>query len=104
MKTKQEAIQEQIDEIMDTFDFDKVHAWMKHDNWEWHNEGVPDVTALRLHARERLKSAAANEGISSTGGFMAEYEHGTDGAGGPFIRLTLSFGYSTYNDGTSYKA
>jgi len=104
MKTKQEAIQEQIDEIMDTFDFGRVHKWMKHDQWTWGDEGVPDEAALRMAARERLICAARCKGVSSTGGFTAEYVEAKDEYGAPFIRMDLHFGYSSINDGTTFSA
>ena len=103
MKTKQEAIQEQIDEIMDTFDFERVHRVMVSEDWTWgsgNGASVPDVTQLRIAARERLKSAA-RDGLSSTGGFTATRDEGVD-EGKPWVRLNLSFGLRTFNDGTEY--
>jgi hypothetical protein len=103
--TKQEAIQEQIDDIMDTFDFGGVHKWMTTSKWKWGSgkEGaVPEIYEIKKEARARMKEAAKSGG-SSTGGFTAScYEGNDDGEGRPWIRLVLSFGYSTYNDGTSY--
>lgn len=102
MKTKQEAIQEQIDEIMDTFDFDDVHQIMVHRNWTWgSDEGVPSKVEIRVAARERMKDATKT-GFSSTGGFTAILQDCPDGDDGPFVRMTLYFGLSTYNDGTGY--
>lgn len=102
--TKQEAIQAQIDEIMDTFDFERVYDWMVHSNWKWGNlDGqarVPSIIEIRQTARERLKEAA-RKGYSCTGGFTAERHENRD-ENGPWVKLDLSFGYSTHNDGTSY--
>jgi hypothetical protein len=102
--TRQEAIQEQIDEIMDTFKFEDVHDWMMHSNWEWAGlDGatrVPDLYEIRQAARERLKQAARS-GFSSTGGFTAQLYEGEDESG-PWLKLDLSFGFITINDGTSY--
>ena len=103
--TKQEAIQQQIDDIMDTFDFEKVHAWMEHDEWGWSSydssvTAVPSVFEIRRSARDLLKQAASS-GFYSTGGFTATRYEGTDESG-PWIKLDLAFGYSTINDGTSY--
>ena len=103
--TKQEAIQNQIDEIMDTFEFEDVYEWMTHTNWTWgHGAGaiVPDVYQLRSQARTLLKEAAKSS-LASTGGFTASCDEGKDDDG-PWITLKLSFGYSTLNDGTSYVA
>lgn len=102
--TRQEAIQEQIDEIMDTFDFEDVHAWMVHSNWEWGNldgkSRVPEIYEIRQAARERLKEAA-RDGYSCTGGFAARLDEGEDDSG-PWLTLNLSFGLQTFQDGTNY--
>jgi hypothetical protein len=99
--TKQEAIQAQIDDIMDTFEFERVHAWMEHDGWTWGDDGkVPSVFDLRRCARDLLK-VAASSGYCATGGFIATGDEGTDESG-PWIQLNLSFGYMSYNDGTAY--
>ena len=103
--TKQEALQEQIDDIMDTFEFEDVHNWMKHDGWAWgtgngNEMEVPDLYEIKRCARQRLKEAAAH-GFSSTGGFTAERREGKD-ENGPWVMLDLHFGYHTHNDGTSY--
>lgn len=103
--TKQEAIQAQIDEIMDTFEFEDVHRWMEHDDWGWGTPDsdetvVPDLYEIKRCARQRLKEAAVT-GFSSTGGFTATSHEGVDG-NGPWITLSLNFGYQTHTDGTSY--
>jgi len=105
--TKQEAISEQIDEIMDAFSFSDVARWMQTDDWTWSQEGlgsqVPDEFMLRREARRLLKIVSnAETRLVSTGGFTAERFDGIDGDGVPWIRLSLHFGYQTYNDGTSY--
>lgn len=103
--TKQEAIQVQIDDIMDSFEFEDVHNWMKHDDWGWSTGNgsemeVPDLCEIKRHARQRLKEAAQT-GFSSTGGFTAQRYEGVD-EDGPWITLSLTFGYQSHNDGTSY--
>lgn len=102
--TKQEAIQEQIDDIMDTFEFEDVHKWMETTEWTWGqpdgSSEVPDLYEIKTMARARLKEAAKC-GYSCTGGFTAErFEGGENGK--PWITLRLSFGYSSMNDGTIY--
>ncbi len=67
--------QEQIDEIMDWFDFDKVHETMTKLNWTWRDEGVPKVQELRAAARRHLREVANNGDDywgSACGGFRAE--------------------------------
>jgi hypothetical protein len=99
--TKQEAIQEQIDEIMDSFNFERVQKIMETLNWEWHEQGVPDIYSLRTEARKHLKQAAATVGTSGSGGFTAIYMDGKDDK--PWLRLELHFGIDSMNDGTEYE-
>ena len=102
--TRQEAIQEQIDEIMDTFDFEGVHEWMEHSQWVWATldgaSRVPDIYEIRAEARNRLKQAAKT-GFACAGGFTAICEDGED-ENGPWVKLDLAFGLISINDGTSY--
>ena len=99
--TRHEAIQEQIDQIMDTFDFEEIHDWMTHVGWGWGSTpAVPDLFELKREARQRLKDAAKH-GSCSTGGFTATRYEDVDG-NGPWIKLELHFGYQSLNDGTSY--
>lgn len=108
--TKQEAIQQQIDDIMDTFEFEKIHEWMTATDWKWAiggNDGtlrseVPSIYEIRRAARERLKEAASRKnGFSCTGGFTARRIDGEDNDG-PWITMHLAFGYQSLNDGTTY--
>ena len=118
--TKQEAIRVQIDEIMDTFDFEKAHAWMQHTQWTWGGLGsgqdeVPSISEIRRQGRQRLIEASIY-GFSCCGGFAAWREQG-DGRedlnprqislddqedSQPWIKLNLHFGYVSHNDGTAY--
>jgi hypothetical protein len=102
--TKQEAIQEQIDEIMDTFDFERVHKVMEYLDWTWGGyPESPSISVIRIHARERLKDAVKH-GSSNTGGFVATKEEGAVG-GEPWVSMNLLFAVEqTLNDGTSYDA
>ena len=96
--TYQEAIQEQIDTIMDIFEFDRVSALMVHDNWTW-GESVPDVTEIRQAARKLMRDAVKIKGLISSGGFTAGFTHNAEER---YVRLYLYFGYSIINDGTEY--
>lgn len=100
--TKQEAIQQQIDEIMDTFDFGKVHKMMKAINWRWSScEAVPEEYEIRKRARELLREAAKS-GFVSTGGLTAtKTEDEEDGV--PWVRMELDFGVTSAPDGVSYE-
>lgn len=43
-----------IDEVMDYFNFEKIHKTMLFLNWTWHNTGVPEIYELRQFVRELL--------------------------------------------------
>lgn len=111
----EEAVQEQINEIMDTFDFGKAHRMMAAVNWTWaltdHGVGpaVPTEAALRKEARRLLTRVAFKSSpryTVSSGGLTIEKTVGDDeDAGDPearFVRLSLSFGLNSFNDGTTF--
>lgn len=79
--------QQQIDEIMDNFDFDRVHKMMVAVDWKWgsgEDAAVPDKVKLRQTARYLLQRVVSDElyGLC-TGGFFARNRNGL---------LSLSFG------------
>lgn len=68
-----------IDEILDEFDFEKVHRVMQALDWKWHNtDGVPSIADLRRMARSLLNQVVESKGIHSvgSGGFTAYMHHG----------------------------
>ena len=101
---KKEAVQSQIDGIMDTFDFRRVRKMMLAVGWTWANSpnGTPEEWELRARARELLNECAVR-GLVSTGGFTARYVDGEDEEG-PWLRLTLQWGVSSLEDGVGYEA
>lgn len=80
-------LQEKIDNIMDCFDFNKVHDIMEHLNWTWATTRceVPDIIDLK-HCARKLLNDVVDQYINnrmygddqshvfgkSTGGFKAE--------------------------------
>lgn len=79
----QRKLQSIIDDIMDNFDFRKVHRVMKYLNWTWaSSNGVPEVFELKDCARRLLNECLCSMimkgedtwGIA-TGGF---YVHATN--------------------------
>ena len=63
-----------ITEILDNFDFKKVHAYMVLTDWKWHETHVPTVEELREVAhRNLLYACRADEAetICSSGGLTA---------------------------------
>lgn len=71
-----------IEDIMDNFDFNKVHDVMKMLKWQWGlsttNDKVPSVEELEDEARRLLVDACCEKTNISTGGFRAVYEGGDD--------------------------
>lgn len=76
---KAEYLQNAIDEVMDWFDFDRVHQTMTFLKWNWGTEGVPTIQDLRKFVRENMKRTYYTlvdnnkdyDGIA-TGGFCIE--------------------------------
>lgn len=68
--------EEQIEEIMDYFDFNKVHRAMTALDWAWYDcGGVPTEAHLRKEARKLLREVSRKEpGYAiGTGGFYAKH-------------------------------
>lgn len=68
-----------IDEILDEFDFEKVHRVMVALDWQWYDtEGPPSVAHLRRTARNLLKRVVDGKDLRyiSTGGLTAYMENG----------------------------
>lgn len=71
-----------IDEILDEFDFEKVHHAMLALKWGWHStKGVPEIADLRRMARSLLKEVVEVPNLSrvASGGFVAYMEGGVLG-------------------------
>jgi hypothetical protein len=52
------SIEEQIQDIMEEFDFDKVWNTMRFLKWEWRGQGIPNIHQLKEAAAGHLRSAA----------------------------------------------
>ena len=84
-----EQKQKLIDDIMDSFDFAKVHSVMKFLNWTWYpNPEPPDEFELRTCARKLLKESLDKQTSITTAGFKVIY-HGCDDI--KYIYLELIF-------------
>jgi hypothetical protein len=64
-----------VDNIMDWFDFEKVHKTMKALGWEWvgAEEKIPCQGEIREKARQLLTEAIQTEMSMGTGGFQVTY-------------------------------
>jgi hypothetical protein len=92
-------MQTHIDEIMDHFDFDRVHKVMTALDWRWitAEHGVPEKHELRQKARRLLTDAWRSEYKRvGTGGFYAEYEHDEDEGEALTLKFELE-SWSSYN-------
>ena len=71
-------MQDQIDEIMDTFDFTRVQEIMTRISWKWdagERAHIPEEAELRKEAR-RMMRVAVDSSYASTGGFAAVVHDG----------------------------
>jgi len=72
-----------IDEILDEFDFEKVHRVMLALDWKWYIEGEkvnPSIGDLRRRARSLLQHVVNNKNTAAaSGGFTAFMHYGVLG-------------------------
>jgi hypothetical protein len=71
-------LEQQAQSIMGSFSFEKVQKHMQDTNHQWYQGGgrmaVPDLTDLRVTARDLLTKAIHDKSVASnvgTGGFVA---------------------------------
>ena len=71
-----EEQQKLVNEIMDWFDFEKVHRTMKFLRWKWDSseEGIPCIGEIRESSRRLLTQAVLNNTNTSSGGLVVTYE------------------------------
>jgi hypothetical protein len=105
---RQEAIQSQIDSIMDIFDFQAVlkvlDVYKLTDRGypeDWMDNGEFQEYLVRQEARECMKKAA-KDGSAGISYFSAVLVEGEDDDG-PWVKMDLYFGERTYQDGVSYE-
>ena len=70
---------QQVDEVLESFDFDRVHHVMETLSWTWANLGrVPTRAELVTEARRLLTELDGRPGVHGSGGLRASYkEDGT---------------------------
>lgn len=77
-KHSEDEINSAVNEVMDLFDYERVHKAMEFLDWKWAGKGIPKIYDLRAESRRLLEKAANKviEGeeyyLSTTGGFKAE--------------------------------
>ena len=82
---------DEIDYIIDKFNFERVHIAMTAVDWKWAQQSlaptqVPNVARLKVTARHLLEVAYKEMTTSSSGGFLAEYHPSIDNSDG-FLSL-----------------
>ena len=73
MSTSDSLLQQKA-EVLDRFNFDKVHEYMKETNWTWFAHGVPTPLELEITASRLLDNVIQSPepaSNSSTGGLTA---------------------------------
>lgn len=78
-----------IQDIMEDFDFQKVHDVMEKLDWKWamSKNGVPTIDEMKHEAKRLLIDACIERTCVSTGGFRAVYEECSQGDPDPYIGL-----------------
>jgi hypothetical protein len=65
---------DEIDYILETFNFDRVHVAMTALDWKWHDPlAVPTIARLKQRAKFLLDSAYKEHITIATGGLQAVY-------------------------------
>ena len=109
-KTKEEL----INEVLDNFDFDKVHKTMTFLDWKWvsYSEGtceVPSISRMIRTAQQYLEMAYdglekidhnEHSYMVGSGGFDAQAKRYPAGLDKPDILLTLSFNLAQWEAAT----
>jgi hypothetical protein len=100
---RNEALEKQIDEVMDWFDFAKVEKTMELLEWGWGTDmKVPCQGEIRESARKTMKQAA-RFGSSHSGGFSARVIESKD-EDGPWLSVNLDFVVANWcADGLNYE-
>lgn len=72
--------QDDINEVIDKFRFERVYITMQALDWKWRDGGksfIPTIAQLKQKARELLEQSIKTKVVSS-GGFIAKYHPKAD--------------------------
>jgi len=103
---REDAIQNLIDDIMDSFDVERCIKVMEFLDWKWgDSEDPPSDYEFRRELRRALKEAVKHGGYVSGGFDLRFYDSVDEETGEPFIRFSGGFSIEdVYTfDGISYK-
>ncbi len=79
MPAQKTTFEKQVEEVIQSFDFSRVHRVMEALAWTWANiERVPTLADLTAEARRLLLELDGKPGVLGSGGLRASYkENGT---------------------------
>jgi hypothetical protein len=72
MGEKAKKFEEQVLEVLDSFDFDRAHKTMEYLDWTWASLGrIPTRQELAAEAGRLLRELAGRPGVRGSGGLRA---------------------------------
>jgi hypothetical protein len=75
MAAQKTRFQRQVEEVLATFDFERVHHVMESISWTWANlDRVPTLPELKAEARRLLGELDGSPGVHGSGGLRASYK------------------------------
>ena len=75
MAEKKNRFERQVEEVLATFDFERVHHVMESLSWTWANlDRVPTRAELLAEARRLLAELDGSPGVHGCGGLRASYK------------------------------
>jgi hypothetical protein len=75
MAEKKSRFERQVEEVLATFDFERVHHVMESLSWTWANlDRVPTRAELLAEAQRLLAELDGSPGVHGSGGLRASYK------------------------------
>jgi len=75
MAVQKSSFERQVEEVLDAFDFERVHRVMESLSWTWANlDRVPTRAELAAEARRLLAELDGSPGVHGSGGLRASYK------------------------------
>jgi len=75
MAAQKTLFDQQVEEVLATFDFERVHHVMESLSWTWANlDRVPTRAELKAEARRLLAELDGKPGVHGSGGLRASYK------------------------------
>ena len=75
MAVQKSSFERQVEEVLEAFDFERVHRVMESLSWTWANlDRVPTRAELASEARRLLAELDGSPGVHGSGGLRASYK------------------------------